>query len=63
MSPGDIEAIEVNKRTVEDRHTEMLTKWIQSSPNPQISQLVEVLESDVMGRVDLAKKVAALELT
>lgn len=59
----EINAIEVDGHDVGGKYAAVLKKWIQSFHDPQISQLIEVFESNIMGRTDLAIKLAALKLT
>ncbi len=46
-----------NRPTIQGCFTAMLGEWLQSSPNPTWSQLVEVLRSPDINRPDIAAEI------
>ncbi len=52
-----LQAIRKNHTVLADRFTAMLGEWLQSSPNPTSSVLVEALRSPDIDRPDIAAEI------
>ena len=57
MNFHSIQTIQKDYHTREGRFTAMLEVWLQSSPNPTWSRLVNALRSPIIGRSDIAAKI------
>ena len=53
-----IQLIQMGRYTLNDQFTAMLDVWVQSSPNPTWSELIEALRSpDIINRPDFAAEI------